>query len=282
MCRLCVEHKCVLPSTESLKRGWKDPKAQCIFYMNFCTAVVGETRWKESLSKEDGRIGSNTMEAFALLVLENNYTAWLYEEKKTHQSNLLTEYDCPPSYGKPSIVNVILDGVQFNLEMEASKPTVIYDKDDRTYKKLEKERVGWLEAFFQSDPCLQTTNGVLKKASSCSSDEGEDEVVGVEGDTFILKERAKKARKLTRGLREFTGVPSDGERKCKGWSDEGMVAFENYVKEIQRDEEEGKYVAWEKAYRDVMEKLDNAQRDSEEPFQKARYEPNLAVVYEGF
>jgi hypothetical protein len=271
-----------LPSMESLKRRWKDPKAQCIFYMNFYTAVVGETRWKESLSKEDGRIGSNTMEAFALLVLENNYKAWLYEEKKTHQRNLLTEYDCPPSYGKPSIVDVILDGVQFNLEMEASKPTVIYDKDDRTYKKLEKERVDWLEAFFQSDPCLQTTNGVLKKASSSSSDEGEDEAVGVEGDTFILKERAKKTRKLTRGLREFTGVPSQGERKCKGWSDEGMVAFENYVKEIRRDEEEGKYVSWEKAYRDVMEKLGNAGRDSEEPFQKARYEPNLAVVYEGF
>jgi hypothetical protein len=42
MCRLCVEHKCVLPSMESLKRRWKDPKAQCIFYMNFYTAVVGE------------------------------------------------------------------------------------------------------------------------------------------------------------------------------------------------------------------------------------------------
>jgi hypothetical protein len=194
----------------------------------------------------------------------------------------LTEYDCPPSCGKPSIVDVVLDGVQFNLEMEASKPTVIYDKDDRTYKKLEKERVDWLEAFFQSDPCLQTTNGVLKKASSCSSDEGGDEAVGVKGDTFILKERAKKTRKLTRGLREFTGVPSEGERKCKGWSDEGIVAFKNYVKEIRRDEEEGKYVAWEKAYRDVMEKLGNAQRDSKELFQKARYEPNLAVVYEGF
>jgi hypothetical protein len=106
--------------------------------------------------------------------------------------------------------------------------------------------------------------------------------VGVEGDTFIIKERAKKTRKLTRGLRVFTGVPLQGERKCKGWLDEGMVAFENYVKEIRRDEEEGKYVAWEKAYWDVMEKLGNAERDSEEPFQKARYEPNLAVVYEGF
>jgi hypothetical protein len=49
--------------------------------------------------------------------------------------------------------------------MEASKPTVIHDKDDRTHKKLEKERVDWLEVFFKSDPCLQTTNGVLKKQS---------------------------------------------------------------------------------------------------------------------
>jgi hypothetical protein len=31
--------------------------------------------------------------------------------------------------------------------------TVIYDKNDRTYKKLEKERVEWLEAFCKTDPC---------------------------------------------------------------------------------------------------------------------------------
>jgi hypothetical protein len=59
--------------------------------MNFYTAAVEETRWKERLSKEDGRIGSNTMEAFALLVLVNNCKAWLYKEKKTHQSNDLTK-----------------------------------------------------------------------------------------------------------------------------------------------------------------------------------------------
>ena len=49
--------------------------------------------------------------------------------------------------------------------MEASSsPTVLDDKDDRTYKKLEKERVDWLEAFFKTDPCLQTNNDVLKIA----------------------------------------------------------------------------------------------------------------------
>jgi hypothetical protein len=275
-----VENKCVLPSIESIKRRFKDPKAYCIFYMYFYTAAMGETRWKECLSNEEGRIGSNTMEAFALLVLVNNYKAWLYDEKKLHQNNLLTEYDCPPSYGKHSIVDKILDGVQFNLAREAS-PTVIYDKDDRNYKKLEKERVEWLEAFYKTDPCLQTNNDVLKKAlTNTGADDSGNKAA--EEDHFVQKERAKKKRKLTRELREFTGVPSEGARKAKGWSDEGMVAFENYVRAIRKDAEEDKYIAWEKGYRDVMKRLGHSKKDEEEPLQRARYQPNLGVVWEGF
>jgi hypothetical protein len=108
---------CFAFNRESRGRGLK-----CIFYMYFYTATVGDVRWKDYLSKEEGWIGSNTMEAFSLLlVLVNNYKAsWLYEEKKTNQTNLLTEYDSPPSYGKPSIVDKILDGVQFNLGEEAA------------------------------------------------------------------------------------------------------------------------------------------------------------------
>ncbi len=260
----------------------EDPKAYCIFYMYFYTAAVGEIRWKECLSKEEGRIGSNTMEAFALLVLVNNYKAWLYEEKQTHQTNLSTKYDYPPSYGKPSIVGKILDGVQFNLENEAS-PTVIYDKDDRTYKKLEKERVEWLVAFCKTDHCLQTNDGVLKKASTDTSDKNVDAEPAADEDLFVLKERAKKKRrKLTKELCEFTGVPSQGERKHKGWSDEGMVAFERYVGAIKKDVEEDKYLVWEQAYRDVMQKLGHSKRDTDGPSQEARYKPDLSIVYEGF
>ena len=87
---------------------------------------------------------------------------------------------------------------------------------------------------------------------------------------------------ITWELCEFTGVPSEGERKCKGWSDEGMVAFENCVKTVKKDEEDGKCETWDKACRDVMEKLGHAQREHDEPLQKARFEPNLAVVCEGF
>jgi hypothetical protein len=269
-----------LPSIESFERRTKDPKAYCIFYMYFYTAAVGELRWKEYLWKEEGRIGSNTMEAFALLVLVNNYKAWLYDEKKAHQKKLLTEYDSPPSYGKPSIVDKILDGVQFNLV--STVRTVIYDNNDRTFKKVEKERVEWLEAFCKTDICLKTIDGVLKKASTDASDENLDAEPAADEELFVLKERYKKRRKLTKELREFTGVPSQGERKHKGWSDEGMEAFEQYVGAIKKDVEDDKYIAWEKAYREVMERLGHSKRDADGQLQEARYKPDLTVVYEGF
>ena len=77
-------------------------------------------------------------------------------------------------------------------------------------------------------------------------------------------------------------MPSQGERRHKGWSDEWMVTFEKYVEAIRKDVEDDKYVAWEKAYRDVMEKLGYSKKDYDDPLQQERYEPNLSVVYEGF
>jgi hypothetical protein len=285
LCKLCVELKCVLPSMESLKRRLHDPKAYCVFYMYFYTAAVGDTHWKECLSKEGGRIGSNTTEAFALLLLDNNYKAWLYEEKKIHQSNLLTEYEivAGPEYGKMSIVDKILDGVQINLEKDAST-TLIYDKDHRDYKRLQKKRIDWLKHFFKSGPCKKVNDGVLKKASSSSGDGHEEEPQQGQDDNggeIVLKERAKKKRKLTRELREFTGS-SGGGRKHKGWSDEGMVAFEEYVKAIRKDVQEGKYEPWEKAYRGVMDRLGHLKRNNNNDVQLPRYEQNIEVVWEGF
>ena len=167
--------------------------------------------------------------------------------------------------------------------MEATSPTVIYNKNDRNFKKLVKERVEWLEAFCKIDPCLQTNNDVLKKASTDTGDKRVKAEAAANDNLFVKKERAKKRRKLARELSEFIGVPSQGERKHKGWSDQGMVAYKKFVEEIKKDVEEDKYVAWEKAYQDVMEKLGQLNReDDEDPLPQARYKPNLSVVYEGF
>ena len=80
-----------------------------------------------------------------------------------------------------------------------------------------------MEAFCKTDACKQKIDEVLKKAASDNIDEGGED--DMKQDMFIQKERTKKARKLTKGLRQFTGVALEGERKCKGWSNEGMEAF---------------------------------------------------------
>ena len=78
-------------------------------------------------------------------------------------------------------------------------------------------------------------------------------------------------------------MPSEGEKKCKGWSDEGMVAFEKRAKVVKKDEEDSKHVAWDEARWDVtVEKLGHAQSEQDEPLRAARCKPNLDVVCEGF
>jgi hypothetical protein len=56
----------------------------------------------------------------------------------------------------------------------------------------------------------------LKKAL-IQSDGSSNEAEAAEEDQFVQKERAKKKRKLTRELREFTrGAITEGERRHKG------------------------------------------------------------------
>ena len=72
---------------------------------------------------------------------------------------------------------------------------------------MEQERVDWLEAFFTTDPCLETNNGVLKKASSGDSGGGGgNQAKSDKEDTLVLKERAKKTRKLTWELCDNMGA----------------------------------------------------------------------------
>ena len=49
-----------------------------------------------------------------------------------------------------------------------------------------------------------------------------------------------------------------------------------------KDVEDGKYAAWETAYREVIETLGHSKNDDATPLQKAKYKPNLGLVYEGF
>jgi hypothetical protein len=50
-----------------------------------------------------------------------------------------------------------------------------------------------------------------------------------------------------KGLKKWTGVADEGERKFKGWSDKGLKAYEKWTIASKEDVDAGKYMLWEKA-----------------------------------
>ncbi len=55
--------------------------------------MVGDGIWKQRFA-ENKRLGTNVSEAFAHVIIENKYFAWLYDYKnKNPGCTLLTEYD---------------------------------------------------------------------------------------------------------------------------------------------------------------------------------------------
>ena len=52
-------------------------------------------------------------EAFALLIIMNNYKAWLHEEKMKHQEKLITEYEIDTYDLRESIVDHWLKDLEF-------------------------------------------------------------------------------------------------------------------------------------------------------------------------
>jgi len=68
------------------------PKVNYIFYEYFFKAVVSVGAWKCQFAK--GRFGTNILEAFTHVILQNNYFAWLYHYKLNNQdSTLKMEYN---------------------------------------------------------------------------------------------------------------------------------------------------------------------------------------------
>jgi hypothetical protein len=260
-------------SLESIERRLEDPKAYYVFYQFFYKAAVGEVRWNDCMDSGDVRIGNDTTEAFALLLFANNYKAWLYEEKVTHGGALWTEYD---SVGK-SIVDVLLLDQEFVLEEDTEKLLVI-DTTKQTYKKAVKARKDWLTELKRMPICAE----MKRTWQQTARDEGglalNNENEPTQAGTATKKVRDKKKRKLMKGLKKWTGLADEGERKFKGWSDKGHKAFEQWTVNIKNDVMSGRYTLWEKAFREVHTKQEEARRSEAEPIQK--YAVNRSVVWE--
>jgi hypothetical protein len=247
-------------SLESIERRLENPKAYYVFYEYFYKGAVGDTQWKEYLEDEDKtvRIGNANTEAFALLMLANNYKAWLYEQKETHGDLLLTEYDHGPGEGKESLVDNLMKGQEIVLNKTAEKQ-VTGDSTKSYYKKAVKERETWLNQLTKMPICAQ-----MKRSWTEETDENEEETTAAPSS----KEQAKKKRKIMKGLRKWTGTAGQGERKFKGWSDSGHKAYEKWTTEIREEEDNGTCRNWERAYREMNASQESEHKSNERTVEK--------------
>ena len=203
-------------SLESIEKRLDNPKAYYIFYIFFYKAAVGEARWKECLEREEGRIGNNNTEAFALLLFSNNFKAWLYEEKERHGDALMTEYDTTPASSVKSIVDSLLQ----DLEIVLQQPTtaagalvgnpIVRNKESSEFKRAVNARKNWNEEF-KHLPASQNMRQSWETSTADTTLQGTIR----ESTITNSKERARKKRKKhMKGLRKWTGVAHDGERKA--------------------------------------------------------------------
>jgi hypothetical protein len=249
----------------------ENSKAYYVFYEFFYKSAVGEVHWKECLDDDARRIGNDTTESFALLLLANNYKAWLYEEKMSHGEELQTEYDASPSDGCVSIVDKLLVDLEFVLESGAES-LVDQNIGSQGYKKAAKFRREWLTKLKRKPICAKLKGSWQKPADVLG------EYPSTNGQPIHKRERDKKRRKLMKGLKKWTGNAEEGERRFKGWSDNGHKAFEHWTSDIKTDVRNGKYTLWEKAFREVHIREQEERQDGTARVEK--YAVNKDLVWE--
>ena len=76
--------------------GIKLPCVYILFQEYFHKSSIGDVKWKVAClkaEKETDRFGLVQAEAFAMILLKNNYFAWLWEAKQSLGDRLSTDYD---------------------------------------------------------------------------------------------------------------------------------------------------------------------------------------------
>ena len=138
LCEFCNGNGAVLPSLEAFKMRVEIPVVYIIFYDYFLKPSVGDARWKKiCMDERSGSLGSVQSESFAMILLRNNYFAWLLEAKKALPM-LVMEY-CPEQRrrGKQSGAQAWMGDLEINMTKGGDLgETLLVGEDDDKYELL--------------------------------------------------------------------------------------------------------------------------------------------------
>lgn len=182
----------MFPSLEAFEEGVKLPAIYVIFYDYFVKSSVGDNAWKVAcLDAEDQTdpIVPPQGEAFAMLLLKNNYFAWLWEAKTKLGNLLITDYETTEDGGESAgeMADVVL---KCQIDMDAKEDEQDWNKilvkssvNHRKYESLRTATNAKLKRLRQI-----ASNSDKYKEFKIALDEGSEE----ESTDVDVESRTKK------------------------------------------------------------------------------------------
>ena len=219
LCEFCNSNGAVLPSLEAFDMRVEIPVVYIIFYDYFLKPSVGDARWKKiCMDKRSVSLGSVQSESFAMILLRNNYFAWLLEAKKALPT-LVTEY-CPEPRrrGKRSGAQAWMGDLEIDMMNGNVGETHLVGEDDDNYDALVKKTEQGLKRAVSK----ARQNDTYKEMMRTLDEIGEGTIDDIADEDDLSEEQVKlarmrKKRKILKPLREYT-VRQGEEGKFKGWS----------------------------------------------------------------
>jgi hypothetical protein len=84
----------MLPSLLSINKCYQLSKVHFLFFEFFLRVAIGNATWKKRLEEDETRLATQVIEAYANVVVNNHYFAFLYTYFMDNpNSTLCTEYD---------------------------------------------------------------------------------------------------------------------------------------------------------------------------------------------
>jgi hypothetical protein len=239
-----------------------------LFYDNFLRAVEGEEKWKASAaskSTNDGRLSSPYNEAFAMILLKNNYYAWLLEAKETY-GGLITDYDCCNEESTDGDVeNTLMEYLMGGICVEnndgfhtvptpharhqtenGGEPTES-DEESGTDEDNEEE-YGVASHNFRAN-LLRIRASVRNSLEYKKMVECRKRMGGDSNEKNDERSRKKKMRKVMKGFKQYTGARVGQEKAYRGWSERTHDDMLEYKKRIAS--EATRYKRFAEEYRHV-------------------------------
>lgn len=229
-----------------------------VFYEYFLKSSIGDSEWKDiCLKPETGPtmpLVNRPLEAFAMIMFENNYMAWLLCAKRELGDDLVTDYDEDKVQGtmkyftedllkdmEVDLIDMPPDITEFIVSEEEEKRLLVSSTEPRhiPLKTLREEQLVEVRLDAAMNRQYKELIKELQKEANNPNQEQEK-------DGEALEKKRKERRKTLKKFRVFTN-PTEPANVYKGWSKDTPVIQTKIVAQLREDDL--KYQQFRAAYR---------------------------------